>query len=40
MLKHGGYYPYLDHAVDPEISFDNFVYYRSKLREIVGRELQ
>jgi|ETNmetMinimDraft_15_1059895.scaffolds.fasta_scaffold01308_6 uroporphyrinogen decarboxylase len=40
MLKHGGYYPYLDHAVDPEISFDNFVYYRGKLREIVERELQ
>jgi len=39
MLKHGGYYPYLDHAVDPEISFDNFVYYRRKLKEIVEREM-
>ena len=39
MLKHGGYYPYLDHAVDPEISFDNFVYYRRRLNEIVEREM-
>ncbi|MBI2195108.1 MAG: hypothetical protein HYU36_24255 [Planctomycetes bacterium] len=37
MLRHGGYFPYLDHAVDPAISFDNFVYYRGKLNEIVER---
>jgi len=40
MLKRGGYFPYLDHAVDPAISFDNFVYYRGKLREIVEREMR
>lgn len=39
MLERGGYFPYLDHAVDPTISFDNFVYYRRKLREIVEREM-
>ena len=39
MLKRGGYYPYLDHAVDPAISFENFVYYRRKLKEIVEREM-
>lgn len=38
MLKHGGYYPYLDHAVDPTISLANFTYYRHRLREIVERE--
>ena len=39
MLTRGGYFPYLDHAVDPTIPFDHFVYYRSKLREIVEREM-
>ena len=38
MLKHGGYCPYLDHAVDPTISLANFTYYRHRLREIVERE--
>ena len=40
MLKHGGYFPYLDHAVDPVISLENFTYYRRRLREIVERELR
>jgi hypothetical protein len=38
MLEYGGYFPYLDHAVDPAIPFSNFVYYRQKLKEIVERQ--
>jgi hypothetical protein len=35
MLKSGGYIPHLAHSVPPDISFDNFNYYRQKLNNII-----
>lgn len=35
MISLGGYIPYIDHAVPPNISWDNFKYYRNKLNEII-----
>ncbi len=35
MLKKGGYVPFVDHSVPPLISWDNFVYYREKLNDII-----
>ncbi|MEE8324432.1 MAG: uroporphyrinogen decarboxylase family protein [Candidatus Humimicrobiaceae bacterium] len=35
MLKKGGYIPFVDHSVPPLISWDNFVYYREKLNDII-----
>ena len=35
MLKKGGYIPYTDHMVTPEVSFDNYKFYRMKLKKII-----
>jgi hypothetical protein len=35
MLKKGGYVPFIDHSVPPLISWDNFIYYREKLNDII-----
>jgi hypothetical protein len=35
ILKIGGYVPYVDHTVPPNISWDNFKYYREKLNNII-----
>jgi len=35
MLKTGGYIPYVDHIVPPNISWENFKYYREKLNNII-----
>jgi len=35
MLKMGGYVPFMDHSVPPLVSWDNFVYYREKLNDII-----
>jgi uroporphyrinogen decarboxylase len=35
MLKMGGYVPFVDHSVPPLVSWDNFVYYREKLNDII-----
>jgi len=35
MLAHGGYIPYCDHLVPPDVPWDNFVYYRRKLRDYI-----
>ena len=37
MLKRGGYIPCVDHAVPPDVPLENFVYYRKRLEEIIGR---
>jgi len=37
MLSQGGYIPYIDHMVPPEISWDDFCYYRNRVREYVER---
>jgi len=36
MLKKGGYIPYVDHHVPPDVSLENFVYYRSRLNKIIN----
>ncbi|MGQ9648091.1 MAG: uroporphyrinogen decarboxylase family protein [Thermodesulfobacteriota bacterium] len=35
MLRSGGYVPHLDHHVHPDISWKDFVYYRTRLKEMI-----
>ena len=35
MLGKGGYLPYTDHAVPPDISFENYRYFRERLKAII-----
>ncbi len=35
MLQFPGYIPYVDHLVPPDISWQNFTYYRQRLKEMV-----
>ncbi len=35
MIKKGGYIPYADHAIIPDVSWDNFKYYRENLNFII-----
>ncbi|MBI2844845.1 MAG: hypothetical protein HYX78_15740 [Armatimonadetes bacterium] len=37
MLEQGGYIPHADHIVHPDVSWENFKYYRSELRDYVAR---
>jgi predicted TIM-barrel fold metal-dependent hydrolase len=37
MLEQGGYIPNIDHMASPDISLENFKYYRRKLKEIIKR---
>lgn len=36
MLKKGGFIPYTDHMVPPEVSFDNYKYFRTRMKEIIN----
>jgi uroporphyrinogen decarboxylase len=36
MIKRGGYIPYVDHAYPPDISYENYRYFREKLNTIVA----
>jgi uroporphyrinogen-III decarboxylase len=36
MLKRGKYIPYVDHAYPPDISYENYCYFRERLNEIVA----
>jgi uroporphyrinogen decarboxylase len=38
LLETGGYFPGLDHAIPPDVSFEDFRYYLNLLREIGGME--
>jgi uroporphyrinogen decarboxylase len=38
LLETGGYFPCIDHAIPPNISFEDFRYFIDLLREIGGRE--
>ena len=40
MLKHGGYIPTVDHLVPTDISFENYKYYREKLKQILKSHSQ
>ena len=35
ILKYGGYIPHCDHFVPPEVSWENFKYYRKKLNNLI-----
>jgi len=35
MLQFSGYIPYVDHLVPPDVSWQNFTYYRQRVREMV-----
>ncbi len=37
LLKQGGYIPFADHCIPPEVSWDNFKYYREKLNSMIDR---
>jgi uroporphyrinogen-III decarboxylase len=34
MLKKRGYIPALDHTVPPDVSYENWIYYRDLVREV------
>jgi uroporphyrinogen-III decarboxylase len=38
MIAQGGYIPYVDHAIPPNISWENFNYYREKLNFIIDNQ--
>jgi uroporphyrinogen decarboxylase len=35
MIQSGGYIPHIDHLVPPEVSWEDFIYYRTRLREMI-----
>ncbi len=35
MIKAGGYIPYTDHAVQPDVSFENYKFFREELKKIL-----
>ncbi len=35
MLRHGGYVPHADHFIPPDVSWDDFLYYRERLSDLV-----
>ena len=35
VLKTGGYVPFGDHFIPPEVDFENFEYYRNKLNDLI-----
>lgn len=37
MMESGGFIPAIDHAVPPDVSFENYVYYTNLLRELTDR---
>lgn len=37
MLQRGGFIPYIDHHVPPDISLGNFIYYRKKLQSLIEK---
>ncbi|MFH1570023.1 MAG: hypothetical protein ABIL09_18665, partial [Gemmatimonadota bacterium] len=37
MLDEGGYIPHIDHAISPEIAYDDFMYYMELKLKLTGR---
>jgi len=37
VLKTGGYIPFGDHFIPPEVKWDDFKYYRNKLNSIIDK---
>lgn len=40
VLKTGGYVPFGDHLIPPDVSWEDFVYYRKRLNEMIDRQGQ
>ncbi len=38
LLEMGGYFPSVDHAVPPDVTFENYCYYINLMREVAGLE--
>ena len=38
MLPSGGYIPFIDHNIPPDIPWENFLYYRGRLAELAGQD--
>ena len=38
LLKSGGFIPHTDHRVPPDVSLDNYLYYRRRKCEFIGKE--
>ena len=38
LLEQGGYFPSIDHAVPPDVTFENYVYFINTMREVAGLE--
>ena len=38
LLEQGGYFPSVDHGVPPDVTFENYCYYVSLIREVAGLE--
>ena len=38
LLKRGGFIPHTDHRVPPDVSWENYRYYRMKKCELIGKE--
>jgi hypothetical protein len=36
LIEKGGYIPWLDHSVPPDVSFDNFLYYMDRLERLIN----
>ena len=37
VLKTGGYVPFADHLIPPDVDFENFSYYRNRLNDLIDR---
>jgi uroporphyrinogen decarboxylase len=37
LLQQGGYIPFLDHAIPPDISYADFMYYLERKLRLMGR---
>ena len=37
MLTAGGYIPGIDHLVPPDVSYENWLFYRDVVRDVVDR---
>jgi len=37
LLKTGGYIPFGDHFIPPEVNWEDFKYYRNKLNDIIDK---
>jgi hypothetical protein len=38
MVSRGGYIPMGDHQIPPDVSWENYLYYRQQLAEIAQKE--